>query len=147
MGTWDVKQKQAVLLGDGNDRIGFSTNKDVGRFVVAALLHPEASKNRPLRVNSFIVTPLEILTEFEKQTGEKWTTSKVSLDKLREAEEQAWKEGHPYAVGFTLRRIWTEGGTAIEGRDNEVVGVTETDTLATAVANAIKAQLEDTGNL
>lgn len=28
MGTWDVKQKQAVLLGDGNDRIGFSTNKE-----------------------------------------------------------------------------------------------------------------------
>lgn len=123
-----------------------SHDKSVGRFVVAALLHPEASKNRALKVNSFIATPLEILAEFEKQTGQKWVTSYTPLETLKELEQKAWKENHPYATGYTLRRIWTEGGTAIEGRDNEVVGVTEADSLETAVANAIKAQLEETPN-
>lgn len=121
----------------------------VGRFVVAALLHPAESKNRALKVNSFIATPLEILAEFERQMGgDKWSVSYTSLSKLRELEEQAWKEGNPVAGLFTLRRIWTEGGTAIEGRDNEVIGVKETDSLETAVRGAIKAQPEEgTGKL
>lgn len=114
----------------------------VGRFVVAALLHPVESKNRALKVNSFIATPLEILNEFEKQTGgEKWSVSYTSLPKLRERESQALKEGNPMATLYTLKRIWTEGGTAIEGRDNEVIGVKETDSLEKAVHDAIKAQI------
>jgi len=144
IGTWDVKNKSAVILGDGNGKIGFSTNQDVGRFVVAALLHPTESKNRALKVNSFVATPLEILAEFEKQTGgEKWSVSKVPLEELREKEQQAWKDKEPSATGFTLRRIWTEGGTAINGRDNEVVGVTGTDSLETAVKNAVQEQLKE----
>lgn len=67
--------------------------------------------------------------------------SKTSLERLKELEQQAWKEGDPFAVIYTLRRIWTEGGTAIDGSDNEVVGVKETDSLENAVRNAIQAQL------
>jgi len=62
------------------------------------------------------------------------------LEELRDLEEQAWKAENPSATFHTLRRIWTEGGTAIEGRDNEAIGVTETESLETAVRNAIRAQ-------
>jgi hypothetical protein len=41
----------------------------VGKFVVKALLHPEASHNKALKVNSFTTAPLEIVSEFEKQSG------------------------------------------------------------------------------
>jgi hypothetical protein len=56
----------------------------VGKLVVKALLHPEASKKRALKVNSITTTPAEIFAEFEKQTGENWEVAYTSLVELRE---------------------------------------------------------------
>ncbi len=141
-GTFDVKRKRAVLLGDGERRISLTTMRDVGKLVVAALKHPEAAKNRALRVNSFTATPREIVAEFEKQTGgESWDVSYTSLEKLKEMERQAHKEGNPRAGPLTLRRIWTEGGTLYEHRDNGAIGMENSvDSLQSAVGRAIQVQ-------
>lgn len=115
--------------------------KSVGKLVVAALLHPEESKNRTLIVNSFTTTPEEILAEFEKQTGgSKWETSYTSLDRLKEIEEQAWKDGSPGAAVCTLRRIWTEGGTLYDKRDNGLIGDPAMETVADQVTKSIEGQ-------
>ncbi|KAN0101431.1 isoflavone reductase family protein [Hyaloscypha variabilis] len=142
LGGFNVKEKKAVVLGDGKGRISLTTDPDVGKLVVAALLHPEAAKNRALKVNSFTTTPLEIVSEFEKQTGgEKWEVEYVSFEKIRELEKKAYEESNPWAVGFTLRRIWGEGGTLYEKRDNWVIGKEEgLDSLSDAVAVAVAAQ-------
>jgi len=140
-GGFDLKAKKAVLLGTGDDKISLTTMRDVGRLLVAAVLHPEASRNKALKVNSFTTTPREILAEIEKQTGgEKWDVGYTSLDELRQAEQVLWAQGAPYATGVTLRRIWTEGGTLYEKRDNEAIGYADSDTLSTAVDIWIKAQ-------
>ncbi|KIW64386.1 hypothetical protein PV04_09323 [Phialophora macrospora] len=141
-GTFDVKNKEAVLIGDGDFKISFTTMKDVGKFVVLALTHPEASRNKELRVNSFTTTDSEILKEFEKQTGgQPWKVSYTSLDTLKKLEQEAWEAGKPYATVFTLRRIWAEGGTLYEERDNHLIeGEDVVETLADAVAEAIKVQ-------
>jgi len=114
----------------------------VGKLVVAALLHPEEARNRALRVNSFTTTPLEIVSEFEKQTGgQKWDVEFVSFEKGRELEKKAYEESNPWAVGFTLRRIWGEGGTLYEKRDNWRIGKEEgLDSLHDAVAVSVKKQ-------
>jgi hypothetical protein len=93
-------------------------------------------------VNSFTATSHEILAEFEKQTGgEKWEVSYTPLDELRKLEDEHWASGVPYATGFTLKRIWTEGGTLYDKpRDNESIGFKDTQTLADAVSDAIKVQ-------
>lgn len=116
----------------------------VGKLVVAALLHPEEAKNRALRVNSFTTTPLDIIAEFEKQTGgEIWEVDYQSLEKAKELEKKAYEDGSPIAVGFTLRRIWAEGRTLYEKRDNGVIGAEEgLDTLADAVKVTVEAQTE-----
>lgn len=160
-GSFDVKQRRAVLLGDGKGGIGLVTCGEyvvysnsvlfvglqgangcsVGKFVVHALTHWEKARGRALKLNSFTTTPDEILAEFEKQTGEKWGVEYTPLDKLRELEKEAWEKGQPDATGLTLRRIWTEGGTLYERRDNEDIGAENTVTLAGAVKDAIRAQL------
>jgi hypothetical protein len=112
----------------------------VGKLVAKALLHPSASRNRALKVNSFTATPLEIVSEFEKQTGAKWEVEFTPFEKVRELEKKAYEEGNPGAVGFTLRRIWGEGGTLYEKRDNWVIDGEETETLGDAVRVAIAAQ-------
>ena len=110
----------------------------VGRLLVATLQHPAASKNKALVVNSFTTIPNEILAEFEKQTGTKWEVKYTSLEKLRELEEQAWKDQDPLAAVFTLRRIWTEGGTIYDKRDNELIGDPPMETMADQVSQAIQ---------
>lgn len=141
-GTFDVKRKRAVVLGDGDGEVSLTTMRDVGKLVVAALLHPEAGKNRALRLNSFTATPKQIVTEFEKQTGgEAWRVDSTPLDQLKQMENEAWSKQDPRATAYTLRRIWTEGGTLYEKRDNELIGMEDKmDTLQDAVAEAIKVQ-------
>lgn len=92
-------------------------------------------------MNSFTCTPNEILAEFEIQTGAKWDVSYVSLEKLKELENQAWESGAPYATGLTLRRIWTEGRTLYDApRDNALIGDPVMETLEEQVTQVIKKQ-------
>lgn len=140
-GSFDVKNKRAVLIGDGNGPISLTTMRDVGKLVVAAILHPEASKNKALKVNSFTATPNEIVAEFEKQTGDKWDVSYTSLDKLKQLEKEAYDEKNPQAGGFTLRRIWAEGSTLYDHRDNGAIDMEgKMDSLKTTVEQAIAVQ-------
>ncbi|KKY16860.1 putative isoflavone reductase family protein [Phaeomoniella chlamydospora] len=142
-GSFDVRNKKAVLLGDGNFRISLATMKDVGKLTLAALLHPSATRNKAVKVNSFTTTDKEILAEFEKQTGgQPWTVSNTSLDELREIEKEAWASQNHQAPLITLRRIWAEGGTLYEKTDNDLIGaVGTTSSLQEAVADAIEKQL------
>lgn len=149
-GTFNVKGKRAILLGDGNGKISLTTMRDVGKLVVAALKHPEAGKNKALRVNSFTATPKEIVAEFEKQTGgERWQVAYTSLDELKQLEQQAWEKESPAAGLFSLRRIWTEGKTLYEHRDNDVIDMegNKVDSLESTVRLAIKVQTGDSSRL
>ncbi|KZZ96991.1 NmrA-like family protein [Ascosphaera apis ARSEF 7405] len=137
-GGFDAREKKANLLGDGDGKISLTTMADVGKLVVAALLHPEASRNRALKVNSFTTTPNDILAEFQKQTGEKqWDVTYTPLDDLKKIEEHAWADKLPSATPLTLRRIWTEGGTLYEKRDNELIGDPPMETLSDAVRRSL----------
>jgi len=105
---------------------------------VAALRHPEQSYGRALKVQSFVVTPKEVLDEYQRQTGAEWAVSYTSLERLKEVESQLWADGVPAATGATLRRIWAEGGTLYERNDNELLGLAgELESLETAVRRAI----------
>lgn len=170
-GTFDVHRKRAVLLGDGNGKISLTTMRDVGKFVVAALLQQQqqqqqqhsngngnggngVTKNRALRVNSFTTTPHELLGEFERQTGgEKWQVGYTSVEELERLERE-----NPVV---TLRRIWTSGKTLYAKGDNDELlnGAKEDDddddgffcldNVESAVAQAIDVQrkLIAAGNL
>lgn len=107
--------------------------------MVATLRHPEESYGKALKVQSFVVTPKQVVAEYEKQTGAKWTVLSTSLDEIRKLEAKLWEEGKPTATSVTLRRIWAEGGTLYEKNDNELVGIKEgdTDSLEVAVKRAL----------
>jgi hypothetical protein len=160
LGGFDVKSKKAVLTGDGTGKISFTSLEEyaesveippgywafkltfdsVGKLTVKALLHPEASKNRALKVNSFTTTGNEIVAEFEKQTGDKWDVSYTSIERLRELEKEAYAKGDPAATIFTLRRLWAEGGTIYEKRDNDLIDGNDMESLADTVRGSIQAQ-------
>ncbi|CAG9940415.1 unnamed protein product [Clonostachys rosea f. rosea IK726] len=139
-GGFDIESKKAVVVDNGEGRIGFTTMPDVGKALVAALRHPEASFNKALKVQSFVVTPMQILSEFEKQVGgPKWTVTSYTLQELKDAEKKGWSEGNPDATSYTLRRIWSEGGTLYEKTDNESIGLdsSQLETLEDGVKRAL----------
>ncbi|KAL4964307.1 uncharacterized protein BDV14DRAFT_209446 [Aspergillus stella-maris] len=142
-GSWDVKQRRAVIVGGGEERVSLVACEDVGKFVTATLTHWDTARGRALKLNSFTTTAHEILAEFESQTGAKWDVKYIPLNQLKDAENEAWAQNLPSATGLTLRRIWAEGGTLYEKRDNGDIGVGdhETVTLDEAVKGAIRAQL------
>lgn len=111
----------------------------VGKFVVATLRSPEKSFGKALKVQSFVVTPNDVLAEYERQTGSKWEVTKTPLDEIKVFEARLWEEGDPRATLVTLRRIWAEGGTLYPQNDNEVVGMRpeDLDSLDAAVAKAL----------
>ena len=116
----------------------------MGKLLVAAILHPDESRNRALKVNSFTTTNEEICEEFEKQTGSKWSRSYTPLEELKRLEAKAWEAGAPYATPLTLRRIWTEGGTLYDKTDNDLIGAPKMETLADQVRLAIEKQTAST---
>lgn len=111
----------------------------MGKFVVAALKSPEASLGKALKVQSFVVTPNEVLAEYERQTGSQWEVTKTPLDEIRKFEAKLWEEGNPRATLVTLRRIWAEGGTLYAQNDNSALGLTpdKLDSLEVAVQKAL----------
>ncbi|EXJ85034.1 hypothetical protein A1O3_05709 [Capronia epimyces CBS 606.96] len=146
LGEFDVKAKKAVLLGDGNGPVSFTAMADVGKFVVAALVNTNASRNATLIVHSFTATPHEILAEYEAQTGTKWEKSYTSVERLREIEKEEYQVYSALATVVTLRRIWTEGGTLYKYYDETILGHIETETLESQVAANIRKQEDGEGN-
>jgi nucleoside-diphosphate-sugar epimerase len=139
-GTFNVKERKATLLGTGEEKVSFTSMKDVGRLLVAALQTNTTEHERILKVNSFTATPKQILAEFEKQTGAKWEVSYTPLEDLKRAEQEAWKNDVPYKTGYTLRRIWTEGGTLYENSDNSKILSVDTETLEEQVRKVVEKQ-------
>lgn len=138
IGSFDPKKGTATLLGTGEEKVSFTTMRDVGRLLVAALRTPVGEEERVLKVNSFTATGKQALEEFEKQTGKKWEVGVTSLEELERLEAKAWKEDWPSKTPLTLRRIWTQGGTLYERRDNGVIGFNEgLETLEDQVKNTI----------
>ncbi|KAK5989207.1 Phenylcoumaran benzylic ether reductase PT1 [Cladobotryum mycophilum] len=134
LGGFDIKKKDATILGDGEQKISFTTMNDVGTAVVSALRHPEASFNQTLRVASFVVTPNQVLAEFEKQLGAKFNVKYIPLPEVEATEKKLWEEGNPFAVVATLRRIWTTGGALYPKLDNADIGLEEKDLESLGVA-------------
>ncbi|KAF2087116.1 NAD(P)-binding protein [Saccharata proteae CBS 121410] len=142
-GGFEVEGRRARVVGDGEGRVAYTTMRDVGTLLVAALRHPHVSRNRALKVNSFTTTPHQILAEFVRQTGTRdadWKVEYTSMTDLERLEKEAWEAGNPAAGLFTLRRIWAQGKTLYERRDNGVLGEPEMETLEAVVGRVIEAQ-------
>lgn len=137
IGSYDAKAKKAYLLTPVDQKISWTAMPDVGKFVVAALLHPDVSRNRALKVQSFIASHADVLAEFEKQTDSKWDAEYTSPEQLQQFEDQAWSQNTWAKFTCSLRRLWMRGETLYPEWNNAALGDPPTMTLADVVAGAI----------
>lgn len=140
-GSFDVEEKKANLLGDGEGAVSFTAMNDVGKFVVAALINHIVSRNQTLIVHSFTATPNEIIAEHEAQMKQQWLKTYTDVKQLKQMEKEAYQIYSPIATVLTLRRIWTEGGTLHKFYDDSLLGFVETETLEDQVRLNIAKQM------
>ncbi|KAK7515466.1 NmrA-like family-domain-containing protein [Phyllosticta citriasiana] len=126
-GGFDVARRRATLLFDdsnvtkaserGSDPMALTTMPDTALFVVSALRRAHVSHNAALRCHSFVTTPAAILAEFERQTSGRgtWGVRYLGLGELREREREAYERGDAEKGLFSVRRIWTMGGSVYDG--------------------------------
>jgi hypothetical protein len=138
VGSFDAKKQEAWLLQPVDQQIAWTTTRDVGKFVVAALLHAEQSANKALKVKSFIASHADVLAEFEKQTRVKWDVQYTSLEQLKMIEEEAWKNDSWWKYTSNLRQCWMRGETLYDEFDNVALEDSETETLAKVVDDAVR---------
>ncbi|KAF2198907.1 hypothetical protein GQ43DRAFT_450656 [Delitschia confertaspora ATCC 74209] len=119
----DAKAEKVVLINSKDGTVSFITIADMGTLLVAAQHHPSETSLRVLKVNPFMAKSRTVHAEFEKQTGSEWNVEYTRLAKLKEGEKQEWEKRNSVAIVFTLRMIWTKGGTLYEKRDNGLIGI------------------------
>ncbi|KAH9907070.1 NAD(P)-binding protein [Xylariomycetidae sp. FL2044] len=140
-GGHDVKSKRAVVTGNLDDEISFTSMRGIGKAMVAALRHADSSMDNLLRIRSFVATPNAIIQEFEKQTSSKWTIENKEIEELRELEEGMLEKSSPLVTFCSVRRKWAEcGSQAIGQSDMASLGIREEDmeSLSSVVHQAIK---------
>lgn len=64
----------------------------------------------------------------------------MPFEEFKRQEEEAWNQKSPIATLYTLRRIWTEGGTQYAKNDNDIIELVNTDNLSEAVALALETK-------
>lgn len=140
IGSFQIKERKAWLLGPtGDERIAFTSRKDVGKLLVASLLHPADSRNRALKVCSFITTYNAALAEFERQTSAAWTKEYVTPEVLDNARAHLTDKEQGLAGTCMLRKLWIRGDTLYPEYDNKLIDGPETQNVEAVVAEAVAA--------
>jgi hypothetical protein len=79
---FDFKSKTATLIDEGQHAFSGTNLHKIGLALIASLQKPTETKNQYIYVSSFDISQKDILAEFEKITGEKWTTKQVQSGDL-----------------------------------------------------------------
>ncbi len=69
---FDLEKKTALIVNGGNAELVGTPTKDIGRYLVASLIHHEASHNKVIRVGYYF-TRQAVLALLEKYSGSKFT--------------------------------------------------------------------------
>lgn len=82
---FDLKERKATILNDGNDMWSTTILTTVGLAVKNAMLIPEKTANKYMFIDSFTVSQNQVLASLEKATGEKWEVTHVDAEEEKKA--------------------------------------------------------------
>ncbi len=97
---FDFPNAKATIYGEGKNKISWITIGDVAAFAVAVVDNPEA-KNKSIELGGpEALSPLEVVTIFEKANGKKFDLQHVPVEAL-----QAQKNAAPDDLGKTFTSL------------------------------------------
>lgn len=108
-----------------------TTLAQVGRGVAAILSHPEETKNRDVRIFSFVVTIPQIIEALERASGQKFSVTTISSYDLAVEAQKKLAGGDGAAALDLIRVALLRDGVgsdfALERNDNALLGLKEED--------------------
>lgn len=128
---FDIEKREAIIYDDGTERFTGTTLKGIAQSVIGILQNPESTVNRYVCVRSIETCQKDILMEFEKVTGQKWTirtdTSEALLSRGREKRTKGEKGWVLDLLVGQLLEYGTGRGIVVPHKDsdNELLGVEE----------------------
>ena len=136
----DVKGRKAMVL-DGGEATFPTTNLDTVGVAVARALKREDTRNKYLYVRDFMVSPNQIIAEFERQTGEKFEVERMESKPYTEEAQAELKKGNMgalYNLIFAQSMAGSPNWKDKKGFANDLLELPKADFEAT-IKNAIEA--------
>lgn len=131
-GGWDLGARTVTIYDGGDIPYEATTLAQVGRAIAKSLENPELTRNQFVYVNSFTLTQNKVLSALETVTGEKFTVSHSTVDKLWQGGDAQLKAGQGLGVlPMIAATIYGKGGVANysvnRGLWNEKIGLAQED--------------------
>jgi uncharacterized protein YbjT (DUF2867 family) len=108
---FDAANAKARIYGSGENKVSWISFKDVAKFAVATLDHPEARKQVIELGGPEALSPLEVVKIFEKSQGRLFAVEHVSEDAL---EEQKKNATDPLQQSFAALMLYYAEGSVID---------------------------------
>jgi uncharacterized protein YbjT (DUF2867 family) len=121
---FDVKSRTATIYNDGTTKFVGTELDQIGQFVVAVLQNPEKTKNKVCRIGTAVTSQQEILSYYEKKSGNlKWTVKHATTQDLADKSNQEFAKGNNrQAVIHGLSTLIFSGNCAYQ-LDEDLLGV------------------------
>jgi len=97
------------IVGDGNQKISFSTLEQTGEIIAQSINHPKLQSGKEIYFSAagFVATENEIIAIKEKSTGKTWTKTFITVE---QAEKRVATNNNPWGDLGTHLRIWQAKG-------------------------------------
>lgn len=129
---FDVKKHQALIYDSGTEPFTGTTLTGIGQAVVGTLLNPVATANRFLAVQSICTNQNELLSAFEKATGEEWKVERQTTEELVKSGKEDFETGAGlWRLKLAVATLYDVGkgrgmvAASREESDAELLGVKE----------------------
>ena len=111
---FDAANAKAQVYGSGENKVSWISYKDVAKFAVASVDHPEAH-NAVIKLGGpEALSPLEVVRTFEELQGRKFDVQHVPEQVLREQRESA---SDPLQQSFAGLMLYYSRGDVIDMRE------------------------------
>lgn len=143
---FDLTAHTALIYDDGTAEADFTLLSDIGKAVVAVILHPSETANRYVNVNTFFTSQKAILGALQEATGgEKWTLDHVNAKQANEDGNARVAKGD-YSGAVSAIMGFHMGGhewAHLRGTDNQLLlgrGTRSEKELKEVVAKVVKGE-------
>lgn len=133
--------KTAKIWDNGDNLTTCTTLSTVAKAVLAILTTAEEStRDRLVNIESFAVSPVEIVATLEKVSGEKWTLESTTTEKELALANEALENGDFLSALYTWIKacIFAEC-SRLENVENELLGLEKED-LESVVGKIVKGE-------
>ncbi len=117
---FQLPSKTATIWDSGNEPFTGSNLAFIGQAIASVLKQSEETKNKYLKVASFVTTQNAILAALEEESGEKWTVVKQKTSDSQKIADEKLAKGDYSAFGDYLKVLLFADGSGASPKEEQL---------------------------